>query len=356
MTHEIDTRLRALERAVVELLTARHIQEARHPNTTTQSPGWWIEARGMIRAAIPAHSDAAPAEPTPAAPATTLRELWGSAPGLRVDDDTPATRWWVVDKLGVWLGPDARRARAGFKSDLTEAQAKKSAAECDHHAPHDAPHLAIQAASADEAVAEYRRRVGVPGGPTVADIVSMQGATTHLYGSKVQVEYTHPTASASPAAVMVVGVTREEPPREAAITARSGDSRIVWAPLTEPPYLTRDDVFAAVRDAGIELPRLYARGYAHNNCGGACVRAGQGAWAHLLKDNPALYAEWEAWEQEMRGMVGPHAILRDRSGGEHAPLPLVELRRRVKGQPDTVDLFDIGGCGCFAPDTAEAAP
>jgi|GEM_PF-7033162 hypothetical protein len=210
MTHEIDTRLRALERAVVELLTARHIQEARHPNTTTQSPGWWIEARGMIRAAIPAHSDAAPAEPTPAAPATTLRELWGSAPGLRVDDDTPATRWWVVDKLGVWLGPDARRARAGFKSDLTEAQAKKSAAECDHHAPHDAPHLAIQAASADEAVAEYRRRVGVPGGPTVADIVSMQGATTHLYGSKVQVEYTHPTASASPDAESDVAALREQ--------------------------------------------------------------------------------------------------------------------------------------------------
>jgi len=79
MTHEIDTRLRALERAVVELLTDRHIQEARHPNTTTQSPGWWAEARGMIRAAIPAHSDAAPAEPTPAA---------------------PATRWWVCDNAG----------------------------------------------------------------------------------------------------------------------------------------------------------------------------------------------------------------------------------------------------------------
>lgn len=58
----------------------------------------------------------------------------------------------------------------------------------------------------------------------------------------------------------------------------------------------------------------------------------------------------------MRELVGPHAILRDRTGNGTAPLPLVELRRRVKGQPDTVDLFDIGGCGCFAPDTAEAAP
>ena len=205
------------------------------------------------------------------------------------------------------------------------------------------PLFVVRDGRTPQEVLRHRRFLGSGRGAPCSDILKRRPVDAWL-------------AKHAPAAVLVVGMTWEEPHRVEAITARYGDSRIVWAPLTEPPYLTRDDVFAAVRDAGIALPRLYARGYAHNNCGGACVRAGQGAWAHLLKDNPALYAEWEVWEQDMRELAGPHAILRDRSGGDHAPLPLVELRRRVQGQPDTVDLFDIGGCGCFAPDTAEAAP
>ena len=156
-------------------------------------------------------------------------------------------------------------------------------------------------------------------------------------------------AANAPDAVLIVGLSWDEPHRIEAITARIGVGR-VWAPLADPPYLSRDAVFQAVADAGIALPRLYAKGYAHNNCGGACVRAGQGAWAHLLTDNPALFSEWEAWEQEMRAEIGAHAILRDRTGGASRPLPLVELRRRVEGQPDAVDLFDIGGCGCLVDD------
>lgn len=41
------------------------------------------------------------------------------------------------------------------------------------------------------------------------------------------------------------------------------------------------------------------------------------------------------------------AILTDRTGGDRRPLTLRALRARLEAG-ETVDLFDIGGCGCFA--------
>lgn len=155
----------------------------------------------------------------------------------------------------------------------------------------------------------------------------------------------------APGAILVVGLTWEEPHRIEAIARRYAGQCDVWSPLAEPPYLTRDDVFACVAAAGVALPRLYARGYQHNNCAGACVRAGQSAWAHLLRDNPALFNEWEQFEESMRSEIGPHAILRDRSNGDTAPMTLTELRRRVA--TDQVDAFEWGGCGCMVDDDAQ---
>lgn len=120
------------------------------------------------------------------------------------------------------------------------------------------------------------------------------------------------------------------------------------APLCEPPVHVKEDGLARLKQVGIAAPRLYALGFSHNNCGGGCVRAGIGHFAHLYRTLPAVYAEWEQGEQDMRAFLERDdiAILRDRTGGEVAPLTLVQLRRRLDDghQPD---LFDIGGCGCF---------
>lgn len=52
--------------------------------------------------------------------------------------------------------------------------------------------------------------------------------------------------------------------------------------------------------------------------------------------------------QRMRATLGKDvSILRDRTGGETRPLTLAALRLRVEQQPDQLDLFDEGGCGCF---------
>jgi hypothetical protein len=98
----------------------------------------------------------------------------------------------------------------------------------------------------------------------------------------------------------------------------------------------------------IRRPRLYDLGMQHANCGGGCVRAGQGQFARLLDTMPERFAEWERNEQALRDHLGKEvAILRDRTGGELRPLTLREFRERAEARPEQIDLFDIGGCGCF---------
>lgn len=121
----------------------------------------------------------------------------------------------------------------------------------------------------------------------------------------------------------------------------------VQAPLTHAPYLTKTDILNALRERGVEPPRLYDMGFAHANCGGGCVRAGQGQFLHLLEVMPDRYAEWEANEQRLREQLGDVAILRDRRGGTTTPLPLTVLRQRAEASDPQLDRLDIGGCGCF---------
>lgn len=122
----------------------------------------------------------------------------------------------------------------------------------------------------------------------------------------------------------------------------------VTAPLTEPPYLDREAVLADLRRRGIAPPRLYDLGFAHANCGGGCVKAGQGQFIHLLRTMPERYARWEAEEAALRDHLGKDvAILRDRTGGPVRPLTLTELRERHEARPEQLDLLDVGGCGCF---------
>lgn len=136
------------------------------------------------------------------------------------------------------------------------------------------------------------------------------------------------------------------------------DRRVVdgWryeAPMCNVPYLSKDDVKGWLKQEGIKLPRLYEMGFSHNNCGGFCIKAGQGHFARLLEMLPARYAKHEAMEQGIRAYLGKDvSILTDRSGdGKKKPLTLKDFRIRVEGGAQ-VDAFDIGGCGCFVTDEA----
>lgn len=119
------------------------------------------------------------------------------------------------------------------------------------------------------------------------------------------------------------------------------------APMCDPPYLDRRDVLALAEAHGLRLPRLYEMGFAHNNCGGFCVKSGQAQFALLLRMMPARYAYHERREQELRDYLGKDvAIMRDRTGGQSRPLTLREFRETIE-QQGTFDQLDWGGCACF---------
>jgi len=121
----------------------------------------------------------------------------------------------------------------------------------------------------------------------------------------------------------------------------------VEAPMTEPPYRTRDEMLADLAATGIAAPRLYGLGFTHNNCGGGCVKAGQSHFAQLLAVFPARYEEWERKEEEVRQHIGSDvSILRDRTGDETTPLTLARLRERIQAGA-VLPLWEVGGCACF---------
>lgn len=120
-----------------------------------------------------------------------------------------------------------------------------------------------------------------------------------------------------------------------------------WCPLLEAPYVTKGEIKRTLEAQGVKAPRLYAQGFEHNNCGGGCVRAGQGHFAHLLHAMPERYDEWERNEQAMREYLGKDvSILKDRRGGRSRPMTLAKLRKRIEAsEPYESDMW--GGCGCF---------
>jgi hypothetical protein len=125
----------------------------------------------------------------------------------------------------------------------------------------------------------------------------------------------------------------------------------VKAPMTEAPYLDKHDMIKMLEVNGIKQPRLYEFGFSHNNCGGFCVRAGQGHFLNLLKTMPERYKHHEQKEQEMREYLGREdvSILTRTVNGQEETFTLRKLREEWEsGLGLQMDLYDIGGCGCFS--------
>ena len=120
------------------------------------------------------------------------------------------------------------------------------------------------------------------------------------------------------------------------------------APLMEPPLIDKQEMMQWAKDRGIDPPRTYAMGFNHANCGGFCIKQGQGAFIHLLKMFPDRYAEHETEEQAFRERTGKDvAVLRDRRGGTTQPFTLKALREEHEAGGEQIDLFDLGGCDCM---------
>ena len=99
---------------------------------------------------------------------------------------------------------------------------------------------------------------------------------------------------------------------------------------------------------GIDLPKLYKLGFQHNNCGGGCVKAGIGHFAHLLEVMPDRFKMWEDKEQEMREYLNKDvSILRRTRNGVRSNFTLKQLREEKESLSEA-EKCDIGGCGCFS--------
>jgi hypothetical protein len=126
-------------------------------------------------------------------------------------------------------------------------------------------------------------------------------------------------------------------------------------PMCEEPYLSKEDMISELKKCGIEIPELYKRGFSHNNCATLCVRGGQGHWMKVLKEFPDRFAMMENFEREMQDYLGkPVTILKRTRGGVTSNLSLEQLRIEVESdRTEQLDIFDIGGCGCFVMDDEE---
>lgn len=147
--------------------------------------------------------------------------------------------------------------------------------------------------------------------------------------------------------IISLGFDWSEPERIARAAPQWAPYRVEF-PLAERPYVDKPDLLTTFRSRGIEPPRLYSQGFAHANCGGACVRGGQAQWKLLLDVNRPRYLEWEAEENTTRELLGKDvSILRDRRGGTVTPLTLSRFREQVDMQSALIDENDQGACGCF---------
>lgn len=159
--------------------------------------------------------------------------------------------------------------------------------------------------------------------------------------------------NADPATDMIaLGYDWTEPARLAAALPHWAPFEVV-CPMMDEPLIDKFALHAYWTDViGIKPPRLYDLGFPHANCGGACVRSGQAAWAMTLDKLPEVYAEWEAEEHATQVLLGKKVtILTDRTkaaladnDGKRKPLSLTEFRERIEagGTHDG----DMGHCGC----------
>ena len=121
-------------------------------------------------------------------------------------------------------------------------------------------------------------------------------------------------------------------------------------PMCDEPYMSKEEMIEEAKKAGIRNQRLYELGFSHANCGGMCVRGGQAHFANLYKQFPDRFLWLENFEKEMQNELGKDVtILRRQVNNERVPFPLSQLREILESDADfgQIDMFDVGGCGCF---------
>lgn len=131
-----------------------------------------------------------------------------------------------------------------------------------------------------------------------------------------------------------VGIGAYEIDREIAIRKRWGAAGYETVmPLLDYPQMDRAWAMRYCKAMVGFVPRLYQMGFSHNNCAGACVKAGKREWARLLWFLPDVYEWWETNEEKFRAERGKDvSILRDELKTGTVPLSLRAFRQRMESR------------------------
>jgi 3'-phosphoadenosine 5'-phosphosulfate sulfotransferase (PAPS reductase)/FAD synthetase len=105
---------------------------------------------------------------------------------------------------------------------------------------------------------------------------------------------------ARPTDIVVIGFTKEEEKRVKQLSKSEPMTRFLF-PLLDAG-VSKDDCYAALGAAGIELPAMYRLGYRNNNCIG-CVKGQAGYWNKIRVDFPERFAEMAAIERELNRTI-----------------------------------------------------
>lgn len=132
---------------------------------------------------------------------------------------------------------------------------------------------------------------------------------------------------------VALGITHHEIDRELSIRRNwTKNGYKVYFPLSQYPELTGE----FMRDTCMRLfgfiPELYTLGFSHNNCGGACVKAGKYQWKLLLEKQPDTYKEWEENENLFRenNPTLDRTVLREMKKGVYHRITLKTFRERLE--------------------------
>lgn len=199
-------------------------------------------------------------------------------------------------------------------------------------------------------------------------------------------------------ATLYFGIGFDEMHREPAIKKN-------WQPFRVEMPLIENNIWPdeTLKKWGIRQPALYNYGFAHNNCSGRCVKAGQGHYKLLKQAMPDVFRKIMEQEHHLKICVSAYRYIMDDTVPEHERIP-DHVRERMLQEMDEayrdyfydrapkpkpyvhpagaatgeymkirqyafmkrdgkpypirdlhfdvendlqIDLFDIGGCGCF---------
>jgi hypothetical protein len=109
--------------------------------------------------------------------------------------------------------------------------------------------------------------------------------------------------------------------------------------------------FVYLSKAGIDRPRLYRKGYMHNNCGGYCIKAGHAHYQNRFNVDRDRYDYDAMMERKLAAYIGkPVTMMTDRAGDNvKKPLSLDDFGDRLTANPQLNFEYEPGssGCGCF---------